>query len=78
MHIVSANAAEPGFTHAQFLRISLCTDIAQEKKLHVYPNLNFKPVFMKFNFSELLAYKHNTSEYAAHQGNKELVSVVSV
>ena len=57
-------------------RISLCTDIAHEKKNYGFtPDLDFNPVFTKFNFTEFL---HTKPTPAAHQEERELVSMVSV
>ena len=41
------------------------------------PNLDCNPVFTKFNLTEFLHTSY-TREYAAHQGKRELVSMVSV
>ena len=42
------------------------------------PNLDFNPVFKKFNFTEFLYTKPTPEIYAAHQEERELVSTVSV
>ena len=54
--------------------ISLCTDIAHKKKTGL-PIIWILTLPLR---NLILPYKHNTREYAAHQGKRELVSMVSV
>ena len=54
-------------------RISLCTDIAHEKKNYGFtPNLDFNPVFTKFNFTEFL---HTSLHQRICSTSRELVSI---
>ena len=46
-----------------------------EKNYGFTPDLDFNPVFTKFNFTEFL---HTKPTPAAHQEERELVSMVSV
>ena len=46
--------------------------LAHEKKNYGFtPNLDFNPLFTKFNLNRISAYKHAFREYAAHKGRKE-------
>ena len=51
------------------------SDLLMRKNYGFTPNLDFNPFPTRFNFT---AYKHAFSEYAAHQGRREQVSMVSV
>ena len=52
-------------------RISLCADIAHEKKNYGFtPDLDFNPVFTEFNFTEFLLTSIHRGKYPALQGKK--------
>ena len=59
-------------------RISLCTDIAHEKKIAGLPQIWILTLSLRNLTRPNFCIQACTREYAAHQGKRELVSMVSV